>query len=928
MVSSLVFLGYVVDNKKVIGAKLSDVIKGESNLISIESFRNGVKNGIKILNVSSNGNDIIFKDGINTYSLYDKKGSIKRLGSKILVEFDNGSWYLVEQDGKVSKAIDLDILNRVYKDLVKIPNQARLKKAKEIEVKEEDIPRKAKAVTENIYNDINKYEGMTDLDILNRLFKSLTKIDYRYEIGKHIVTRSLRSLSGEIETGRFKFVLEKSNFVLYYYNGARDNWYKSRSYIKFKVKTIAAMTLHREGALNRELVLLSENLYDGSGDFLFNGILLNENFYSLKFNLSHIIYVRNIENWCGNRDVLDGLKKSKLSQFSDDNNIEMVIAIKYNDGARLVVVSSRPQDRNKTVGPEYVFNYIDLNNFYNFPRNGSVLNTIVSYMTDYKDNIKLPDNKILNTFSKLDHIRERYRPNLDNVIEYMPLEAVDRTDKNLYEEVFLNTKDKVSVYSAREDAMMILHTGLKKYNIMNLYKNEVDECNILYNSKYNNENEADKGRLSAIKDVAYTSLTENEFNDLVSSLHKNSVYTNMPLSKNAYIHKKMVVQTIRYCIVINGEAVHAYIDKHHNLALLELSDLLTRNDKKGIIDRYRGMLGMNSMVYLIYKVVLEYDKTIPRCNEQLMYNGEIEDILDSLIISKNIDEKNDRVTLYIDRYRVEMQLSLAKEKLKEIYDKYKDMTEGNSSKKLGIMKVAAGINSMNGRLIFNESVRNKNIVVPDVIEALYIETEKELEVNKLTLVDNVKLDFKTYGTLKVKNLELKDKANNMIQKYSKSNNRLIYQNCKINDLNITGRTLYDLVLTMLYINDTFIKDRYIRNPYMDQVGSREKNIALYVYINLDKPDKTHLVNLLENVHKIYELSLSDKSILSLLKYIETLTDRKKFEAVTKCDDPDIVGKYITIIGILLKSYDFNEYCCNEIIKVGKCIQDQVIKLRL
>ena len=70
MLSKLVFVGFVLDNNgKLIGARLSDIAKNESSLISIESLKNGLNKGIKILNISVQGNEFNILGNKNNYTL-------------------------------------------------------------------------------------------------------------------------------------------------------------------------------------------------------------------------------------------------------------------------------------------------------------------------------------------------------------------------------------------------------------------------------------------------------------------------------------------------------------------------------------------------------------------------------------------------------------------------------------------------------------------------------------------------------------------------------------------------------------------------------------------------------------------------------------------------------------------------------------------
>lgn len=919
MESSLVFLGYVVDGRKVIGAKLSDVVKGESSLINIDSFKNGVKNGIKVINVQYD-RELKFTGGVSAYSLYDKKGNIKRLGSKVLVESDNGEWLVAKQDGNVYKTADITG-SKSETGIIKIPNQNRLREEKVGKLK---IDKDTNKQESNM--NLTKYSGLNDFDLFELLFKERNTIDYVRELGKHIEAVSIRGTTADIITGQYRFILEKSNFVMYQGSKLHESWNKVKQVAKFKIKTILASTLNL-GGISNEIVLMSSELYKGSKDFYFTGIQVNHCYYTINFRLRDIIYIRDVSNWYGNKEILNGVNIVVPKEFKG-SNVEMIIGGKGIASATIIVISSHKLMMNNREYFEYNLSYMNLDKNYNFDKDANILSTVVSHLVTSNNITGIPRNDILDLLSKFDSIRRINKPNIGNIMEYMPIEAADKSNKALYREEYFNTKDDVNIYSANEKLLMVLYTGLRNYDMVNLYKNEIAECNLLLNRKYANEFGIDKDRLYMVRDMIYTNLTKDEFDKMAASLHKNKVYTNMPVSYDTYVHNSVIVETISYGVITDGESIQVNTDRKHNLVLLNMKDVLNRHGKENIVKKYSGMDELSSVVYLIYRAVLKYDKSIPRCNEQLMFDGSIEDILDRLVISENIDIKNDKVSVYIDRYKIEMKLSKAKEKLVQIYNRFTNMNDGESSMKLKLMKMAAGIDTLNGNLVLNELVVNRSIVVPDIIKGLYVETERELELNKLTLTKNVDINFKTYGTLKVKNLELKNKANNMIQRYSKSNNKLLYEKCKIHDIDISGRNLYNLLLTMLFINDTFIKNRYIKNPCMEPVGSREYEIARYVYVNLDKPVNSHLENLIKNIHSIYDIRLSDKSILSLVKYVETLTDIKKFQALTNCDNPDFVGKYMILLGLVLRSYDVNEYCCNGIIKVGKNIQEQVIKIRI
>lgn len=958
MLSNLVFLGYVVDNNDIIGAKLCDIVKRESSLISINSFKNGIKNGIKILNVNYNNGNIEFNGGLNSYSHYNKSGKLLKLGSSIVTELDDGSWVLAKPDGKVKKV--QGSLNN-FSDIVRLPNEERQKarlekeriareqaekerlarereriareKAEKERLEKERLAREqAKAIIPinsnlNLCN-LEKYKDTNDIDILMDV---LGHRKYGKILAEHLNgTRLKRGTQAEFICGNLKFVYEKAAFVAYRYSVITNEWCRLRNFTKFKIKNILVLTLNTRNGEPVHIALLTDVEYaDGDEDnIIFQAIYMSNYCYAFPFRLRNIVYLRDTKNWYGSKEIFSGVREARIANYEGPASIEMLIAIKNNKEGRVVALSSKKEPAtlhsgNVTEVVSLALHVFKLDKNLNFAKNSNILNTMASYNAINRNNtISIPRQEIYDIFAFIDKVRDTYRPCENDGIQSIKLSRLDSLGHELYLDSALNTKDKANVYTIDDKEMLIFHNNFKEFRVHNLYNSEFGECNAIRNKAYSGEPTEELNKLNIQNDIGFTSLNEAQLNNLMNSLERNVIYKNIPISKFGHIYDNgLVMKNIRYCLVTDTEQCSIVTDGKHNMSLLNSEHLLKRYGRDDLLDKYRGLEELSSVVYMCYRAVLKYDNTIPRCEEQLMLHGEMEDILDKLVIEELISPVDDVVIIYLDRYKVSMQLSYVVSKLKEIYDNHIKMTEGKYAKKIGIMKMAAGIDTVSDKIILNDSIGTKTITVPEGINGLLVETKQMLELDKLILDHNVTIEYKYFGTLKVKNLELKNGANNVIQKYSKSNNRLIYKSCKIHDLNISGRTLYDFMLTILYANDTFLPNRYETNPHVPMVGSREEKIAKYVYIGNDKvPADFALKNLLTNIHKTYDLSLSEKSLLSLSKYIDGLfTESRKYKNLMKISDSCVVGQYLTLLSYVLKSYNFNDFCCNSILRIGNSL---------
>lgn len=944
MISNLVFLGCVIEKQSIVGVKLIDVVKKESNLISRDSFEQGVKNGIKILNVSYINNSMVILGGANAYTLYNRKNDILKLGLDIEIELDNKKWILLKPNGDIKTVNKLSNSNNT----VRILNQAsKIEEKNELDDKNDNIVRNKKDTSnyadnkldnddkvifdgeytssnanrssKKVLNIIDMCKYKSDLDVIKKLNGD---IDYVNILENHIRYKIPRGFQGYIDCGPFRFLYEKGNYVACSFNEYKHQYVKVRSFTKFKIKTIAAMTLKR-GQASAGIALLSDEVYDDGHYFTFKGILVNTNYYNIPFALGDIIYIRDKENWYGNRDnAFRGLETFVPSIYNGEASIELMIL--YNNGPYklLIIVASQIEKSSHGDLIRLHVRQIKLSKQGDFLSGGNILNTMASNIL-YRDNIlKGCQKQLFDSFSYLDLIKEKIGAQRDNSIRTMRISEVDNSDSLIYEECISDTKDKANLYSSNRAHFIMFNGGLKDYEFRNIYHNDIAECNVIVNYEYRKCNR-DSSNRSAIKEVV-TGISEKEFKEFVENARHNIVYTNIPISEYGHYYTDgLTRQRVKYCIITDGDLVHFVDDKKHNLGIMQISELLRYNNRLDILDRYKGMTELQSVAYLAYRAVLKYDNSIPRCKEQYMLNGEIEDLLEDIVLEEVVDEKNNIVKVYAGRFKITMKLDVAKKRLMDIYNTYIERTEGVGGKKLDIMKVVAGIQSINGNLILNDDVSDRNIAVPDIIKGLIIDKEQLLLLSKLTLSNNVSIDFKSWGSLRVRNLELKGKANNMIQKYSKTNSRLIYEKCNIHDISISGRTLYDLFLTMLIINELSFPNRIVTGKYPKESKSKEENLVTYAFIGTDTDiNKTALGNLIEGIHKVYSIDISEKSMLSLVKYLEGNIQKDKCYSLMKTTDVT-VGRYLVLLGYVLLSYsNIDRFCCNSILRLGQELVDK------
>lgn len=921
MLSKLVFVGFVLDNNgKLIGARLSDIAKNESSLISIESLKNGLNKGIKILNISVQGNEFNILGNKNNYTLYKSDKSILKNGKELLVQLDDGSWLIVNTSGKVNKVESLfkadqkakehylDLINRLnsgyeLNNYIQIPNESFIKK---------NLANKVDSRPSNCDIKIDEYKSLNDIEILRKLINR----DYTDYIKRHlqIMSNELRGKNIDIQVNNIIFSLEKSIFTAYY-KDFRGELRKVKRFSNFKIKSIFCTSLDNNEEGNM-ITLLSDQVCTDVNDFRFKSIVYKNHWINCEFRIQDILYIRNINNWIGNRDILDELAKVSSQDYDSISNIELAI-FRPEHGEFIVICSNY-------IRTGTVFNALQLHEEldlsatiiytdpkFNFKRNKSLIYSLLNInVRSYEIQRLVVDNPELvskynffNIASQLDYIRSKLRINDEKMSGPYKISAIK--DSNMYTKMTnKSTKDKINIYRNRK--ILTLCNWDNNYEIVDIYKDNLRECNLILSNRSLANND--------YKEMTISQLSKEQIGKLLNSLESGVVYKDVPIvSLDKSFDSSMCTSTM-YLMKLNTYHTNIYFDGKYNLASLGLNNVVSES----ILDQYKAIVGSDSAVYLVYRAVLKYDKSIPRCKEQLMFNGRIEDILDKIVIDEVISEKDNLVLIYVDHYVIEAQLSVIKDALISIYKKYEKINN-NSDMSLDIMKVAGGIDSINDNIIINKKSNGMNISIPDNIHSIIIDGDRDrIELNKLIVKSNISLEYKNYSPFFVKQLDISGKANNFIQRYSKSNSKLIYKHCKIHDLNISGRTLYDLMLTILYVNECMFPNKYIEGRDNIMVSSRESSVVSYVnlpYKNVISAKA--LENLVVSIHNEYDLQLSEKSLLSLLKYIESLKDFGKLSKLMNCNNLDVIARYFVILGNVLLSYGFNSYCCNGIINKGK-----------
>lgn len=893
MDSILVFVGFVKTKRDIdIGVRLCDIVKRETSLIKMSSFVEGLKQGVEIVNVEYNKWGIHYYGGDWKYAIYDSKGSIIKNGKPLCYKLD-GKCLIILSDGSVVDGREWlksygvkteDSLNLAYSSLEQGESLYAIclpSKQKEIE-KVED-----------------KEKDKSDLDKLHELFGN----GHIEILKKHLQLNSKSSTRGlvkDINFGENLFRYQKSTFIKCV-NYINNEVKMKPSYCSFKIRTLLGTVITEEGRKNNLdnniLIIVSDSVYDGE-DLEFKEIFINGNRHKDSFKLSDIIYVREPKKWYGNKELLeDNLEvkyrvKNKLS-----NNIEFIA---YNYKTRsLTVVTNYYNNYNETLSLGYCKILLDIDN--NFKDDKDNLASLISN-TAFTPDRQIKQNKLLDLLSERGRDVNR---NID-LSETYRLCDIDRKEKDMYMKLIEKAKDGVEVYVHNRGKLLVLYNGLRDSHIKNLYVNNDIECNMVYVKERTFDDQGDKNLIRGYNGV-YTRLNRDKFESLLSKLEPRKVYKDLPLSE------KDGSWTVRYntpyTIVCEESKLQVVKDKSYFVIIFE--GVTSRINH--IQARYLGIEGSHSVAYLIYREVLKHDNTIPRCKEQLMCNGEIEDVLDKLVLDKEINEKEDIVRVYMCDTKIEMRLSEAKKQLLKIYEKNSDEKVKKLEKKLNIMQVVGNIRSVRGSIIVDESMNGRDINVPKDIDSLIIQGRDDIKLNNMSFTEDVKITSPGYNSLFVNNLDISGTAANIIQKARVIHARFMYKHCKIHNMNVSGRSLYDIILTMLWLNDIILKGKNLSADVKKISRSKE------VLIIKMTPKESDISDLIQSVHRTYDMELSEKNIKDLISYVKKFEDEDNMKKATKTESNFHIGLYIMLLGALLSSYNVEMKYCEALSEMGNKI---------
>lgn len=892
MMCSLICLGFVLNNQgKIIGVRLCDLEKRETSLVKIESFKDGLANGIEILNIELKDGKYDFYGGNRNYSIYNQDGSIRQYGETLLYKKDDNEWVTILQDGKVINTYDW--IRNMYKNSTESEiNKLYINITNGLLIDTMIIPNKKDNGNEQI-------DKRSDLDML----KSFIDRDYTKELIKHIdIGVDLKGLNNQIRFHSILLKIEESYFTGYM---SEEISKKIPRFCNFGIKTVLGTVIGENDDIilhSKSLLLLSDEIYTSGTDFEFKAINYDGYTKYIKFKLSDIIYVRDTSKWCGNTEIIKNKLRSSFITSSEDDNANIELVIYNKETKEFIVVTSCKVifigNRNYALNIDY--HSIELDKDNNFIKDIDVLYTLLSPMI-YRSDVCINKNRLLDGIAYLD---ENDRYNITNNLESLKLSEIDKLNKDLYSEMKIGTKDNINVYSCDGSKLLIIYNGLRDSIIRTVYKSEENEYNILY-YRHTCSKGKDSNRIYNFSE-AYSRLSRYELKNLLTVLEKNKAYKDLPIGTKGY--RGYVSRNTKYTLIYKESLIRMHYQGKHRIVMIDFKG--THRDVSDVQSLYSGIDEASSVVYFVYRAVLKYVSTIPKCKEQLMYNGEIEDLLDDLVIEEVVDKRRDLVTVYVGQYKIEMKLSIAVKQLLGIYENANNEKTIAFKKKLDIMKIAGNINSVNGKIILDGSLNERDVIIPKDVSGVIIKGEKDVVLNKLVLTTNISFNNdECCSNIRVNDLDVSGSANSMVQKFGKNNSILRYKHCKIHKLSITGKGLYELILTVFWVNDKVSKGVHAN---LNGILSRSKEVIIIsLNQNYDEVEKT-----LSSIHKIYELEFNEKSLKSLLEYIESLKDIEKMKKVTKSDNYRDIGRYIMMIAYLLSSYKFDKVYYDRIMNIG------------
>lgn len=862
----IMFLGIVKDSAGIVGVKLIDIDKKESSMVTLDSFKRGLSRGVKILNANIQRGEIGVYGRMNSYSTYTKDGTIRRKGLPLLYKVstdsrDKDNYVVILPEGKVVGSIEwtknnnlekeyLNILIGGYSGVLSIPN-----------ITEKDSVGALKNNTQEHLSEVPDTSGVNDVEILKRKIQERLKINYGTEMFKHIDTKL--SIRGQFNA-----------------NITRLNKYRD------KARNIIGATVGCNDETERhkcEIVLTSKQPINGV-ETEFNGFYYEELLVETKFKLKDILYVRDTNRWYGNKEILDSSVKYEFLDIDNEGmNIELML-YSYTDNTIYVITSHRSYivgDFRVTIR---LCSY-DLDAGGYFPKKLDLLATLIDHNI-YLPQGEIPKHPVLDTLAEFNSNRA-----INDVLgEELKLSDIDKKDIEMYSLNGQTRKEKVSILEVDYDRLNILYNRLNDAKIISIYKHRGYNSSLLYVKR--NCPADGKPRYTHDFNKVYSGLEPDRLKKMLSKMKVNRVYKNLGL---AVLDNHVILESTPYTMVYSGSSI--YITMTRGVGEVKLNT--DKSEVNRVINDYECVAGSNSVACLLYRTVLKYDNTIDRCKEQLMFNGEIEDFLDEIVIEDTVDEANDKVTVYIGRYKLEMSLSLAKKQLGEIYHHYnKDVKTTATRKKLDIMGVAGNINSINNNIVLTERLNNTVLKVPSGVKSLIIQGDSNIVLNKLILTENLNL-ASNRANLLVGDLELSDKASKIVQRnYKKVNAGIKWTRCKADKVAMSGAETYEFILAMFSEGG-----RIPLNGSLKFGRSKEACIVSKI------DDLSDIIN---KTHQMYDVVFLDKSIIKLIKYLEALIESNELGKIMKTNDVEVAINYIRMIAKMLKSYNVSDAYCSKI----------------
>lgn len=869
MDSRIMFLGIVKDSADTIGVKLIDIDKKESSMVTLDSFKKGLSKGVRVLNTVIQRGEIGVYGGMSSYSIYDKDGTIRKKGLPLLYKLstdsrDKDRYAVILPKGEVVNSMEwvknnnlekeyLNILIGEYRGVLSIPN---------IIDKEADGGGVSESNVQERLNTLNKAPNiLNDIEILRRKVQERLGIDYGDEMFKHIDTKL--GIRGQFNA-----------------NITRLNKYRD------KARNIIGATVGCNDETERhkcEIVLTSKQPINGV-ETEFNGFFYEELFVETRFKLKDILYVRDVNRWYGNKEILDNSVKYEFLDINEDGmNIELIL-YSHIDNTLYVITSSRSYIVGDFRIAIRMCRYdLDMGGY--FPKKLDILATLIDH------NIYMPKDRV-GKHPVLDVLAEfnSNRDINDTLGDELKISDIDKKDSELYSLNGQTRKEKISILEADYDKLNILYNKLEDAKIISLYKHEGYNSSLLYVKR--NCPADGKSRYTHDFNKVYTGLEPDRLKKILSKMKVNRVYKNLGL---AVLDANIILESTPYTMVYSGSSI--FINTNRGAGEVKLNT--DKSEINRIINDYECVAGSNSVACLLYRTVLKYDKNINRCKEQLMYNGEIEDFLDEIILEDIIDEANDRVTVYIGRYKLEMSLSLAKKQLSEIYHHYnKDVKTQNTRRKLDVMGVAGNVSSINNNIILTEKLSNTVLKVPSGVKSIIIQGDNNIMLNKLILTENLNL-ASNRANLLVGELELSNKASKIVQRnYKKLNASIKWMKCKVDKVAMSGAETYEFILAM------FSEGGRIPLHGSPKFG-RSKEACLVSKID-------DLSDIIKKTHQMYDVVFLDKSIIKLINYLKALNESNELCRIMRTNDIEVAINYIRMMKEMLESYNVSDVYCKKI----------------